>query len=114
MIKPLIEIINSFQNIEELTKVKFPIKASFQLTRLYKKLLPEVQSFHIKKNELFKELGEQNGEMWNIKPENQESFIKQIKELGDVEIEFDFTPLRISELGDVQIEAEKLVDWIFK
>jgi len=111
------KIVNSFDNLEKLSKVKMPTKASYCVSKILSKVKSEMKLFEEKNIELIKLLGEEDSEnkdVWNVKPENRDEWGVKMKELLDIDVQFDFNEIDIKELGDTIIEPELLVDWLFK
>lgn len=109
------EIIENIETLNELIKIKMPIKASYSISRLIRKLTPEIEIYNEKRTELAKELGELNKEktQYIFKEENGVKFAKELKELLDTDISTDFIKIKISDLGDISIEPRLLLDFIF-
>jgi hypothetical protein len=53
---------------------------------------------------LFKELGEQEGEMWIVKPENQDELFKKIQELESIEKNVEVPKINAGELYNIETE----------
>jgi hypothetical protein len=84
---------------------KLSIRAKHILNNdLNKKIVEEVKSFEESRLEIFKELGEQEGEMWIVKPEKQEELFKKIQELESIEKSIDVPKLNAGELYNIETE----------
>lgn len=112
----IIDIVSSVDALNLLKNVKLPVKSSYWISRIADKALQEATLFHEKRNELIKKLGEKKDpavDMYTVKPEHDEEFKTTIKELSEIEVPFDFTPININDLGDVEIEPRLLLPWLF-
>ena len=119
MLIKLSEVINNVENLKAIQEVKLPVKISYRIARLVNKLQPEANLYEEKRVNLLKELGEldEKGEKYDIKYgtiENQAKFWKEISELLAMEIEIDFTKIKVEELGEVNMEAKLLNLFIFE
>ena len=84
---------------------KLSIRAKHILNNdLNKKIVEEVKSFEESRLEIFKELGEQEGEMWIVKPEKQEELFKKIQELESIEKNIDVPKLKVEELFSIETD----------
>lgn len=95
------ELYFSVKSINALLEEKnIPVKASFKISTILKKVNRYLETFNEQENKLVKELGEikEDGSM-SVKPENMEEFNKKIEELLDVDIP-DITKINISELEE--------------
>lgn len=103
--------------LANLMDVKMPIKYSYSLNKLSKQVALEVELFNTKKREMIIELGEKPDstvDSYNVKPENMSEFIKRFNELCEIEVELDFTPLKLEELTNTTIEPKYMVSWLFE
>lgn len=110
------QLIESQESIGKLIETKLPVKVSYRLNRLVNYINPELRIFTEKRLELFKEFGVHDTEkdIWEIKPENSETFTEEITKLMDEEVNIDFQTLKLADLGDISIEPKYLVNWIFE
>ena len=111
------DIVGNVSNIQELQKVKLPVKVSYKIMRLANKLDPILKSFNTSKDELIKEFGEKNADddNYTVKdPIKLGEYVKKLGELLDTKERVEFTPIPIADLGDVQLEANLLVPFIFE
>ena len=84
---------------------KLSIRAKYILSNdLSKKIAEDVKGFEESRLELFKELGEQEGEMWIVKPENQEELYKKISELESIEKNVEVPKINAGELYNIETE----------
>lgn len=87
-----------------------PVKKSYHLGKIGKKLVAELQEYQEKRVAIFLELGEEETKevdgkrvpTGNLKPkpENAVEFAKQQEELLDSEFTIDLDPVKIDDLGD--------------
>ena len=103
------------QSIESLNKIiekDIPIKLSYKLIKLYKKLTKEVEQYEESRMKLINKYGEkkedgqlnvrENG-IVTINPENMQKFQQELLELGDIDIEMEFNPIKLEELEDAGV-----------
>jgi hypothetical protein len=84
---------------------KLSIRAKHILQNdLNKKIAEDVKAFEESRLELFKELGEQEGEMWIVKPENQEELFNKIAELEAIEKNVEVPKINAGELYNIETE----------
>lgn len=84
---------------------KLSIRAKHILQNdLNKKLAEEVKAFEESRLELFKELGEQEGDMWIVKPENQEELFNKVQELESIEKNVEVPKINVGELYNIETE----------
>jgi hypothetical protein len=84
---------------------KLSIRAKHILNNdLNKKIAEDVKAFEESRLELFKELGEQEGEMWIVKPENQDELFKKIQELESIEKNVEVPKINAGELYNIETE----------
>ncbi len=84
---------------------KLSIRAKHILQNdLNKKISEDVKGFEESRLELFKELGEQEGDMWIVKPEHQEELYKKIAELESIEKNVEVPKVNAGELYNIETE----------
>lgn len=84
---------------------KLSIRAKHILNNdLNKKLAEEVKAFEESRLELFKELGEQEGDMWIVKPENKEELFNKVQELEAIEKNVEVPKINVGELYNIETE----------
>jgi lipoate-protein ligase A len=113
------QIINSKEALQNLLNTKLPIKTSFVLNKLALALNPELENYEKRRVELVKEYGEEitkedGTTEFKVKQENLELFVEDLAKLHAVEIDLDFTKLKIEDFGNVEIEAANLPLWILE
>jgi hypothetical protein len=84
---------------------KLSIRAKYLLnTELNKAVAEEVKSYEEARLEIFKELGNQEGESYVVAPENQEELIKRIQELESIEKTIAVPKLKVEELFSIETD----------
>lgn len=84
---------------------KLSIRAKHILSNdLNKKILEDVKAFEESRLELFKELGEQEGDMWIVKPEKQDELFVKIQELESIEKNVEVPKINAGELYNIETE----------
>lgn len=92
--------------LQELIKVKMPVKTSYRLTRLIKKFNDELSTLSSSVESIKLELAAEN----LFAKDQEEELNKRVNELLEVELKFeDFTPITLDELGDSMITPEQLL-----
>lgn len=112
----LSDIISNSQNLQQLQDLKLPVKVSYRLKRLVDKLTPLLKSYNEERNEMIKELGEEDPKtkVFTVKKENEKEFYDKLEKLMEVEEEVDFKKIKIAELGAISIEPKLLLDFVFE
>lgn len=118
------DIVGNVINIQELQKIKLPVKVSYKIMRLANKLDPILKSFNESKDALIKEYGEPaegamevNGvpQSYSVTdPAKLPEFTTKLGELLDTKEKVDFEPIKVEDLSDIQLEANLLVPFIFE
>ena len=84
---------------------KLSIRAKHILNNdLNKKIMEDVKGFEESRLELFKELGEQEGDMWIVKPEHQEELFAKVQELEAIEKSIEVPKINAGELYNIETE----------
>ncbi len=84
---------------------KLSIRAKHILSNdLNKKIAEDVKGFEESRLEIFKELGEQEGEMWIVKPEKQDELFSKIAELEAIEKNVEVPKINAGELYNIETE----------
>lgn len=84
---------------------KLSIRAKHILNNdLNKKIAEDVKAFEESRLELFKELGEQEGDMWIVKPEKQEELFAKVQELEAIEKNVEVPKINAGELYNIETE----------
>lgn len=84
---------------------KLSIRAKHILNNdLNKKIMEDVKGFEESRLELFKELGEQEGDMWIVKPEKQDELFAKVQELEAIEKSIEVPKINAGELYNIETE----------
>lgn len=116
MIIKLQTLKDSQESLKKLAKVVLPAKIGYRINKVLNKVNSEVRSFEDQRFALIKRLGKQTNaesDTWQLLPENNEAFNKEMKELGEIEVDIDFEKLKIEDLGEIHVAPEILVEWVF-
>ena len=103
------------QGLNQLATVALPAAASFKVALLLKELRTPLETFDEKRKKLLQEVGKpvegSEGEKWTI--EDKERWEKEMKEMGDTEVEINTPKLKMSECGSASIEPRTLfaLEW---
>lgn len=123
------QLADSVEALNRLSVTKLPIKMAFEVSRILKRVTPEVQTFHEVREAKFKEWSrptvktdpeydENVKDQLVIKEEFREQFRDEMKELTATEVKFHFKPISITELEKLNISIEPGVlyalEWLFK
>lgn len=112
------KIVDNVGVMKELMAIDLPVKMSYSLSKLASKIDSELKIYNEKNDEIIKSLGTPNetGEFTIPKdnPEILKDFKDKWQELRDIEVEIDFTPLKIEDLGNREIASKLLIDFIFE
>lgn len=109
------EIVNSVEALNELIKIKMPVKASYAITRTIKSLSSVLETYNEKRDELMKEFGtpvEGKDGNYTFSKENSQKFTDEIKKLLEVEEDINIHKLKVEDFGDTKIEPKLLVDFL--
>lgn len=112
MVVTLGELVNADQALARLAEQKLPIKVSWLLGKLVKRVREEVAEFHTHRNAWIQELGQtEDGRTWTIEAgsSNQAEFTKRLSELVALEVELAWVPLQVSALGSIEVSVADLI-----
>jgi hypothetical protein len=87
----------------KLVKLELPIKTSYKLSKILKKIGQELADLEEERVKLVKKYGDQDDEAQSIQvkdPEKYEEFAKEFGELLQEEITLEIDPIPINMLGD--------------
>jgi hypothetical protein len=105
----LLKIVQAVDNLDKLTILELPAKESFKVLNLLMEIEPHIQNYHTQRNKLLAKYGEStDGKEYQIKIENKDKFIAELKDLEDIEIELKFEKINIPE--DLKIKASDIVN----
>ncbi len=111
------EVVASDKTLDALFKKALPTKIAYRLSRIRSKLNSEVRSFMDTRDSLIKKYGEENPEtkIITVKPENDETFANEVKELLEVELDLqNYDKIAIEDLGEDKFEPDLLPEWLFE
>ena len=93
------------QRSKGLLSHKLSIRAKHILSNdLNKKIAEEVKAYEESRLEIFKELGEQEGDMWIVKPEKQDELFAKVNELESIEKNIEVPKINVGELYNIETE----------
>jgi hypothetical protein len=113
-------IVRDEKNLQALQHVEMPAKVSYRIKRLNDKITPILKSYNEKRVELIKKHGEEQivegkpTDIFQVLPEKEKEFYKELQEVLDIEEKIDFEPIKIEEIGNIVVSPNKLVEWIFE
>lgn len=94
-----------------------PVRAAtgFKLKDIVKQVNANLENYNETRLALCEKYGVANGDNYDIAPENQEEFTKEITELVETEVNINFETISPFSLGDAQVSATDLevLDWLF-
>jgi hypothetical protein len=84
---------------------KLPIRIKYVIqNELNLKLKKELEAMEAELMEVFKELGEQDGEQIIIKEENYQEFLKRQNEIGSIEVEIPVPDINIDDILNIETD----------
>lgn len=89
-----------------------PVKTSFALSRLVKKLSSELQTFEDERQKLIEKYEgkiSEDGSQYTFTPENMKEFSKEVSDLLACEIDVAFEPLTLESFGNVDLTPNDLL-----
>ena len=104
------DVRNSLDSLKKLLGTDLPVKVSYKLSKIVKKVNSEIKELEDKRIELIKQYGELKDEKIEVKPENLVLFMSELQTLLDLEIDLDIQPIKLDELGDIKFSAVDLAD----
>lgn len=105
----LIKIVNAVENLDKLSELLLPAKESFKLINLLVEIEPKVNNYNLQKNKLLAKYGDsEDGKTYIIRKDEQEYFIKEVEDLGNIEIDLNFEKINIS--NGLTIKAADLIN----
>jgi hypothetical protein len=110
------EIVGSSDALKAISNCSLPIKISYSIGKLINgPITRELKIYDEQRIKLVTEYGtkDENGGT-SVKPDKIEEFAKKLQELLDVEIEIEWTKIKIEDLGDIKLEPKNIVPWIFE
>jgi|SRR5665647_246891 len=105
----LIKLVNSIENLNKLSEMLLPAKESFKVIKLLMEIEPQMQNYNVQKNKLLGKYGDsEDKKTYIIREKEQESFIKEVEDLGNIEIDLKFEKINIS--SGLTIKASDLIN----
>lgn len=109
----LIEIVDAVPALEKLNALsqegKLEFKTNYKLTKIIKKIQPELQDYHAEKQKLLEKFGKEILDEETKKPtgqyqiENPDEFMKYMKDLMEIEVEL----TNVYKFNDEDLESVK-------
>lgn len=104
---------NSVNSISNLLKEKLPVQISHSLVRFTKKAGAELEIYSNQQVEILKKYGAKaNGERGLVLTQEDEGFqqaMVEITTLRNIEVDIEFTKIKIEDLGDIKVSGEDLI-----
>jgi len=105
----LVKIINAVENLNKLSELLLPAKESFKVVKLLTEIEPQVNNYNLQRNKLLAKYGDSKDEKtFEIRKEDQANFIKEVEDLGSIEIDLKFEKINIS--NGLTIKASDLIN----
>lgn len=111
------DLVNNVAALKVLAETKFPVKISYQISRLLREVDAELAIFEKGRNKLVIEFGAKNEETdeTRVTPENIAKFTEEYSKLEDIDVELQFAEkIKIEDLGTIDIEPKNLITWLFQ
>lgn len=118
MILKLGEIPDLIKSMNNLIDKELPIKIAYKLKKMYQKLESEARIYEENRIKLLDKYGKKDDKGEFIVENNKiiipddrkEDFLKEFEELQEIEVEFDFEPIKETEIKDLKISASDLMN----
>jgi len=111
------KLVESVPDLKAILATKLPIKVAYRINKLVNNQIErELKQYDEARISLVNKYGDKDekGDLKVTDPEKIKEFMKELNELLAMEIELDFTPIKVEELGDVQVEPKSLVSFLFE
>lgn len=108
------KIIEAYRVLKNMAGESYPLPVAYSLYNLRKSMEPQADFQLEQEKKLIEEFNGKPGDNGLINfgdQENAQKFLEKLKELGDLEVDFIFTPIDIPISGDIKItpnDIEKL------
>jgi hypothetical protein len=104
-------IVNSQRALENLSNCPLSISIAWELKKFIKAINPEYVSFEELRNQKVLQYGKkvEGSQQWNVLPENNDAFQKDMAELLNKDIDVTIPQFKISDLGNVSLSASDLI-----
>lgn len=104
------ELLEAKTALQKLLNSDLPVRTSFKLSRLVRKINEELTDFETKKIELIKKYGKENDKKGiEVTEENKEKFFNDMTEVLKVKIRFDVEPIALISLEGAKLSAVDMV-----
>jgi hypothetical protein len=103
------ELKNAEMVLSKLAQAQLPMKTSFSIAKLIRASSEDLKDFEGKRIVLVKKYGDQkeDGNV-QVKPENIEAFLNEMRELTDITLNIDVERIKLSDLQSLQFSAIEL------
>lgn len=82
-------------------------RTSYRMSKPLEKIIKALTRLEEHKIKLAEKYGEINGQVYTIKPENKDAWMKEFKDLLDEEIFLSFIPINLKEITDMEEQMKK-------
>lgn len=114
----LYQIESIYQSLTKLLTKELPIKTSYKLSKLGKQVFEEFKTFQEIREKMINKYADRDEEdniididgKVTILSDNIDKFNKEINELMDIDISFNFEGVSIEELGEIEISGIDLLN----
>jgi len=105
----LIKIVNAAENLNKLSNMLLQAKESFKVVKILTEIEPQIQNYNVQKNKLLAKYGDsEDKKTYIIREKEQEDFVKEVGDLGSLEIDLKFEKINIS--SGLTIKASDLIN----
>lgn len=105
----LLKLVNASDNLNKLGDMLLPAKESFKVVQLLLEIEPHLQNYNFQRNKLLAKYGSSEDEKtYVIREEEKENFIKEVEDLGNIEIDLRYEKINIS--NGLTIKAADLIN----
>ena len=100
--------------------MKFKAKKLFEVSKFVELATKEIESFNKVREEKIKQYGEKievdGKELFSVSEDNKDTFLSEITDLLDSEIEIDVPEIRLEDFGDVEMSPKQYLSlkWFVK
>lgn len=105
----LIKIVQAIDGLNKICNIELPAVESFKVVKLVGEIESHINNYNTQRNKLLKKYGDtEDDTTFSIRPEECEDFMKEINELGEIEIDLDFEKIKLPK--DLAIKASDIVN----
>ena len=114
------QIVNAQEGLEILVNLKFKAKKLFEVSKFVELATKEIESFNKVREEKIKQYGEKievdGKELFSVSEDNKDTFLSEITDLLETEIEIDVPEIRLEDFGDVEMSPKQYLSlkWFIK